>query len=166
MLFVEYIKGRVTKCDFRGAHCKEFFVLPLGLVKHKLNLGVIDRVQLIKAVKHNLPLWLKLHGCLLATRRPIDALLWHHDIWAPSLLGLRMCWHWVGPWVWNCIHHWFRLLLASLVWKYVWCIRLSPDVLLSSWIWRSVNHFWAIVSWCPAKTLTLESWAMYLIPLA
>jgi hypothetical protein len=146
MLSIEYIKGWVTKCDFRGAHLKEFFVLPLRLVKHELNLGVIDGLQLIQAVYHYLPLWLQLQACLLACHRPLDALLCQHNICAPGLPCLRICWHGVRPWVWHLIHHWFWLLLTSLVLKYVWRIRLSPDALLSSRSWQSVNIFCAIIS--------------------
>jgi hypothetical protein len=164
MLSIEYIIGWITECDFRGAHLKEFFVLPLRLVKHELNLSVIDGLQLIQAVYHNLPLRLRLHACLLASHRPLDALLWQHNICAPGLPCLRICWHGVRPWVWHLTHHLFWLL-ASLVLKYVWRIRLSPDVLLGSRSWRSVNHFWAIISRCPTRTLTLESWTRYLISL-
>ena len=85
MLFIEYIIVLVTECNFRGAHSKEFSVSPLRLVKHELHLGVLDRVQLIQAVNHDLPLWLQLQGCcLLASHRPIGALLWHYDIGAPT----------------------------------------------------------------------------------
>jgi hypothetical protein len=164
MLSLEYIKGWVTEYDSRGVHWKELFVLPLRLVKHELHLDVIDRLQLIQAVNHYLPLRLQLHGCLLASHRPICALLWHHEACTPDLLGLRICWHWVRPCVWDWIHHWFRLL-ASLVWKYLWSRRLSPDALLSSRSWWSVNIFCAIITLKSDRTLTLESWIRYLITL-
>ena len=81
MVSVEYIKGLFTECDFRGAHGKEFFVLPLRLVKHQLHLCVLDGLQLIQAVYHDLPFWLHL---LLPSRRLIDALLWQRTAGTPS----------------------------------------------------------------------------------
>jgi hypothetical protein len=81
MLSIEYIKGLFTECDFRGAHGKEFFVLPLRLVKHQLHLCVLNGLQLIQAVYHDLPF--RLHF-LLPIRRLIDALLWQRPAGTPS----------------------------------------------------------------------------------
>jgi hypothetical protein len=81
MVSIEYIKGLFTECDFRGAHRKEFFVLPLRLVKHQLHLCVLDGLQLIKAVYHDLPFRLHL---LLPSHRLIDALLRQRTAGAPS----------------------------------------------------------------------------------
>ena len=93
MISVEYIKGLFTECDFRGSHWKEFFILPLRLVKHQLHLCVLDGLQLIQAVNHYLPFRLHL---LLPSRRLIDTLLWQSTAGTPSWLGDRLSRYGVG----------------------------------------------------------------------